>query len=105
MAKSRKSPHRIKPHAKVRKHGKCPNCGRWHDRSAHWSHEANDGAHSYKHSRSRPRRARKGRSAASHAAPPRARKALRRAGKPRRTAAQIAATKRLVAMNRRRRGR
>lgn len=39
MAKSRKShANRIAPHGKGRKKGKCPHCGAWHDRSAHWSH-------------------------------------------------------------------
>jgi len=28
----------VGPHAKGRKGGRCPHCGAWHDRSAHWSH-------------------------------------------------------------------
>lgn len=40
-------------HPKARKKGKCPTCGRKHDRSAHWSHKANTGDKSYKHSKSR----------------------------------------------------
>lgn len=28
----------VGPHAKGKKGGRCPHCGAWHDRSAHWSH-------------------------------------------------------------------
>jgi len=40
-------------HPKAHKRGKCPRCGRKHDRSAHWSHKANTGEKSYKVSRAK----------------------------------------------------
>lgn len=47
MAKARhpkrKPAHKVAPHAKARKGGKCPHCGKAHTKSEHWSHAARHG--------------------------------------------------------------
>lgn len=39
--------HKVAPHAKARKGGKCPHCGKAHTKSEHWSHAARHGAKWY----------------------------------------------------------
>lgn len=78
-------------HPKARKKGKCPRCGRKHDRSAHWSHKANTGDKSYKHSPTRKIK----RSAESSSY--KARKAARKASSARGRGAAYAARSRAAA--------